>query len=58
MEAVKEGCKMRHEEMTEMVKGMARKVETESQEFGERLKKHEDETKEGFSMTKEELTET
>ena len=53
-----EGCKMRHEEMTEMVKEMGRKVETESQEFGERLKKHEDETKEGFSMTKEELTET
>jgi len=45
LEAVKEGCKMRHEEMTEMVKEMGRKVETESQELGERLKKHEDETK-------------
>ena len=45
LKAVKEGCKMRHEEMTEMVKQMGRKVETESQELGERLKKHEDETK-------------
>ena len=55
MEAVKEGCKIRHEEM---VKEMGWKVEMESQELGERLKKHEDETKEGFSIAKEGLTET
>ena len=32
-------------------------METETQELRERLDKHEDETKEGFRMTKEELSE-
>ena len=58
LEAVKEGCKLRHEEMTEIVRDTGRKVETEMQELGERLDKHEDEMKEGFGMTKEELSET
>ena len=33
-------------------------VGTESQEMGERLKKHEDETKECFSIAKGKLTDT
>ena len=57
MGAVKEECKMRHEEMTKMVREMGRKVETKNQEMGKRLKKHEDETKECFSIAKGELTE-
>ena len=40
LEAVKEGCKLRHEEMTGMVREMGQKVETETREMGERLEKH------------------
>ena len=32
--AVKKECKSRHEEMTEMVREMGRKAETETQEMG------------------------
>ena len=56
--AVREGCKSRHEEMTEMVREMGRKAETATQELGKRLNKQEDEMKEGFRMMKEELSET
>ena len=56
--AIKEECKVRYEEMTNMVKEMGQKVEMKNQEMGKRLKKHEDETKECFDTAKEELTET
>ena len=48
LEAAKEGCRARHEEMTEIVGELGRRVETETRELGERLEKHMDETKEGF----------
>ena len=58
MAAVKKECKSRHEEMTEMVKEMGRKAETETQEMGVRLDKHINETEEGFKFAKSELVET
>ena len=45
MEAVKEECKTRREEITEMVKEMERKAETKTEELGGRVEKHEGETK-------------
>ena len=55
LEAVKEGCKLRHEEMTGIVRELGRKAETETQELGERLEKHMDETKEELAETQGEI---
>ena len=58
LEAVKEGCRARHEEMMEIVGELGRRVETETRELGEHLEKHMDEPKEVFKLSKEELVET
>ena len=58
LEAVKEGCRVRHEEMTEIVGELGYRVETGTRELAERLEKHMDEKKEGLKLAKEELIET
>ena len=58
MEAVKDECKKRHEEMTEMVKEMERKAEGKTKELGTRVEKHESKTEAQFKTTKEEISGT